>query len=146
MKPITIDEANNAIIITRKFAEKASDPRTQEYAMLQQVRRDYPYLTVRKHTIKKNPNKECYRGLTYKYMEEFIKTYESKANVEKVLAELEELIFISQGHSKGYRYPTIKKWFIDKYPNFATFGMEINTTEERKVAELTFPNMEEAVA
>lgn len=146
MKPITIDEANNAIIITRKFAEKASDPRTQEYAMLQQVRRDYPYLTVRKHTIKKNPNKECYRGLTYEYMKEFIKTYESKANVEKVLAELEELIFISKGHSKGYRYPTIKKWFIDKYPNFATFGMEISTTEERKVAELTFPNMEEAVA
>ena len=146
MKHITIDEANNAIIITRKFAEKASDPRTQEYAMLQQVRRDYPYLTVRKHTIKKNPNKECYRGLTYEYMKEFIKTYESKANVEKVLAELEELIFISKGHSKGYRYPTIKKWFIDKYPNFATFGMEISTTEERKVAELTFPNMEEAVA
>ncbi len=146
MKPITIDEANNAIIITRKFADKASDPRTQEYAMLQQVRRDYPYLTVRKHTIKKNPNKECYRGLTYEYMKEFIKTYESKANVEKVLAEFEELIFISKGHSKGYRYPTIKKWFIDKYPNFATFGMEISTTEERKVAELTFPNMEDAVA
>ena len=146
MKPITIDEMNNVIIITKKFAEKASDPRTKEYAMLQQVRRDYPYLTVKKHSIKKNPNKECYKGLTYEYMKEFIKTYESKANVEKVLAELEELIFISKGHSKGYRYPTIKKWFIDKYPNFATFGMEISTTEERKVAELTFPNMEEAVA
>ena len=30
MKPITIDEMNNVIIITKKFAEKASDPRTKE--------------------------------------------------------------------------------------------------------------------
>ena len=146
MKPITIDEANNAIIITRKFAEKASDPRTQEYAMLQQVRRDYPYLTVRKHTIKKNTNKECYRGLTYKYMEAHIKTHETAEKVEKVLAEFNEMKHISKCHSKAFRYPTIKKWFLEKYPSVATFGVDLAEVEERKVSELTFPNMEDAVA
>lgn len=146
MKPITIDEANNSIVITRKFAEKASDPRTKEYAILQQVRRDYPYLTVRKHTIKKNPNKDCHKGLTYEYMKDFIKKFETNEKAEKVLAELEELIFISKGHSNAYRYPTIKKWFLDRYPNYATFGRELNETVERKAVELSFPTDEDAVA
>ena len=146
MKPITVDFVNETITMTRKFAEKATDPRTKEYEILQQTRRDYPYFTVRKHTIKKNPNKECYKGLTYEYMIDHIKTHETAENAEKVLAEFKEMKHISECHSKAFRYPTIKKWFLDKYPSVATFGIDLEEAETRKVAELAFPKLEDAVA
>ena len=44
--------------------------------------------------------------------------------------ELEEMILISKCHSMGYRYPTIKAWFLDKYPEIAAFGMN----EEQEAA------------
>ncbi len=56
-----------------------------------------------------------YRGLTYNYMKAYIASHESEENAEVVLAELEEMILISKCHSMGYRYPTIKAWFLEKY-------------------------------
>ena len=132
--------------MTRQFAKLADDPTTDEYRLLQEVKRDNPSFRVTNHTIKKNPNKDCHKGLTYEYMKDFIKKFETKENAEKVLAELEELIFISKGHSKAYRYPTIKKWFLEAYPNYATFGKEVIETAERKSVELSFPTDEDAVA
>ena len=139
MKEIRIDRDNNRIVMTKAFANKADDPTTREFRLLQEVMGTYPTFKVVNHTIKKNPHKECYKGLTYDYMREFIRTHEAKANVESVLAELEDLIFISKGHSNGYRYPTIKKWFLEKYPNFAEFGAELSEAKEHKTVELSFP-------
>lgn len=138
MKDIRIDFEQRTITMTRKFAAAASDPFTDEFRKLQEVRSAYPNFQVKRHTIKKNPNKECYRGLTYDYMREYIKTHEPKANVESALAELEDLIFISKCHSKGFRYPTIKKWFLDKYKDVAEFGTEISESEERTAVEVDF--------
>ena len=90
-------------------------------------------------------------GLTYDYMRDYIRNNESKENVESALSELEHLIEISKCHSSGYRYPTIKKWFLEKYEDVAAFGKEVEKdneneeTEERKTVELSFPK-EESVA
>ena len=130
MRDIKVDFINNEIIMTRKFAAQASDPRSAEYALLQATRQPYPNFAVRKHTIKKNSNKECYKGLTYDYMRNYILTHESKAAMEKALAEFDNMLLISQCHSKGYRYPTIKKWFLDKYPEISQFGMTAKVEEE----------------
>lgn len=140
MKPIRIDFEKNEVIMTRKFAAAASDPHTKEYATLQNVLNTYEGIHIRKHTIKKNPNKECYKGLTYAYMREYIKTHEPKVNVESALAELEDMILISKCHSNGFRYPTIKKWFLDKYKEVAEFGTELIEAEERKTVEVKLPN------
>lgn len=78
--------------------------------------------------LKKNPNKECYRGLTYEYMRSYIERYES--DVDSALKELEDMIFDSKCHSKGYRYPTVKKWFLTKYPEVAKFGVEFEKIGE----------------
>ena len=37
--------------------------------------------------------------------------------------EFDELLLISQCHSKGRRYPVIKNWFLDNYPEVRDFGM-----------------------
>lgn len=146
MKAIRIDFEKNEVVMTRKFAAAASDPHTKEYKILQDVLNTYEGINVRRHTIKKNPNKECYKGLTYDYMREYIRSHEAKANVESALAELEDMIYISKCHSNGFRYPTIKKWFLDKYKEVAEFGTELNESEERRTVGVEFPNQDNITA
>lgn len=132
MRDIRIDRDNDRIVLTRAFAQKADDPKTEEFLILQNAMNTYPTFRVVNHTIKKNPNKECYKGLTYDYMREYIAGHEPRATVENVLNELEDMIGISKCHSKGYRYPTIKKWFLDKYPEVERFGKDEKQVKTKK--------------
>ena len=125
-----IDFANEKIVMTTTFAKKCYNTASAEYAQLQSVRRDYPTFNVTTRKIKSNPNKETYAGLTYEYMREYIITHASAETRAKEVAEFDELILISKCHSMGYRYPTIKAWFLEKYPEIVTFGM----TDEQEAA------------
>ncbi|MBE7052787.1 MAG: hypothetical protein E7391_00735 [Ruminococcaceae bacterium] len=120
---LKINHNERKIIMDRTFAKFAENTRSEEYAHLQMVRKDYPNYNVLVRTIKKNPNKNCYDGLTYQYMKNYIDKYEEVNQKEKVLEELDNMLFISRCHSKALRYPKIKKWFLDKYPNIVKFGM-----------------------
>ena len=121
---LRIDFENSQLIMDRAFEKKAMNPASQEYEQLQQVRKDYPMFRVVRRTIRRNPKKETYAGLTYTYMENYILGHEAADTVEAVLEEYRELRLISQCHGKGRRYPAIKKWFLAKYPAVAEFGME----------------------
>lgn len=56
---LKIDRNKKMIIMDRTFAKLSEDTRSEEYAHLQSVRRDYPTYTVVRREIKKNPSKEC---------------------------------------------------------------------------------------
>ena len=118
---LKINHENKAIVMDRTFAKFAEDTRSEEYAHLQMVRKDYPSYKVELRKIKKNPQKNKYDGLTYQFMEDYIATHEPNGREIEVLAEFHDMIFISQCHSKAYRYPTIKKWFLDRYPDVKNF-------------------------
>ena len=64
---IKLDHENGRIVMDRTFANLAVNVRTEEYKILQDVRLAYPTYIVVRRTIKKIPNRECYRGLTYDY-------------------------------------------------------------------------------
>ncbi len=119
---LKIDFDNRIILMDRTFAKKAEDTNSDEYERLQQVRRDYPKFKVMKRTIKKNPYKETYKGLTYDFMVRFILEHESEEKSAEVLKEFKELRLISECHGRGFRYPTIKKWFLDKYPQIVGYA------------------------
>jgi hypothetical protein len=106
----------------RTFAKNAENTRSEEYAHLQAVRKDYPDYTVTLKTIKKNPNKESYKGLTYDYMEDYILTHGSEEEILENFAEYKELRLIAKCHSRSMRYPTIKRWFLEKYPAIEDFA------------------------
>ena len=127
---LKVDVANSRLVMDRTFAKNCAIAGSAEYNLLQATRKDYPNFTVEQRSIKRNANKECYRGLTYDYMKMYIASHESEENAEVVKAELEEMILISKCHSMGYRYPTIKAWFLEKYPEIVTFGM----TDEQNIA------------
>lgn len=124
---LKIDFANRQIIMDREFAKNASNTFSAEYQKLQAVRAENPDFTVVRKTIRKNPKKETYKGLTYQYMEDYITTHEPRETRKAVLDEFENMILISKCHSQAFRYPVIKKWFLDRYPEIAEFGMETET-------------------
>ena len=115
---VKIDYANRQIIMDRTFARLAKIVGSEEYNLLQTARRDYEGFHVVTRTIRRNDKKECYRGLTYDYMERYILLHD-KADERK--KEFDELRLIAECHSK--RYPVIKQWFLQQYPEIAQFGM-----------------------
>lgn len=143
---IKVDYSNSRIIMDRTFARNAEIAGSPEYNQLQQVRKDYPSFTVVRRQIKKNATQERYRGLTYAYMEEYIISHESKETVMAVLDELSEMRLIAACHSKPFRYPTIKKWFLDRYPEIVQFGMNTASDSEVKVIEMNKDNSANRIA
>ena len=131
-----VDFAEEKIVMTSTFAKKCYNTASAEYAQLQSVRHDYPKFEVTTRKIKSNPNKETYAGLTYEYMRNYIITHASDETRVQEVAEFDELVLISKCQTKAKRYPTIKKWFLAKYPAIAKFGMDAEVeADNKKTAE-----------
>ena len=135
---LRLDHENGTIIMDRTFAKLSQNTMSNEYKHLQEVRRDYPAYTVIRKTIRKNTNKESYKGLTYGYMEEYIMTHRTKNQTSaEIMAEYDEMRIIADCHSKAYRYPVIKRWFLEKYPEITT--LRLAPREEVKDNVSNFP-------
>lgn len=132
MKAIVVDYAKSSIILSSAFVKKAFTPGTAEYQQLMAVRHDFPDFRIVTRQFKTNTKQEHYRGLTYDFMREYIAVHDMAA-----LAEFEDMVGISKCHSLPKRYPTIKAWFLRRYPDLAEFGMneEELSAWRAKVAE-----------
>ncbi len=122
MKNIVVDYREGTIILSSAFERKAFTPGTAEYAQLMEVRHEFPDFRLSTRQFKTNTKQDRYKGLTYDYMRWYIGNVEGD-NAPAVLSGLEDLIDISRGHSTCKRYPVVKKWFLNRYPEFAEFGM-----------------------
>ena len=122
---LKLNHTTRTIIMDKTFAKFAENTMSAEYAHLQSVRRDYPTYTVERRHIKKNAKQEHYHGLTYTYMEYYIASHGSKEDRRTY----DEMKLISQCHSKAFRYPVIKSWFLERFPEIKEFGVE-DTTDE----------------
>lgn len=116
---LKVDSKNARLVMDRTFAKNAAVVGSAEYTMLQNARRDYPNYTVMQRQIKRNENKEAYRGLTYEYMESYIELHPNAAYNRR---KYDEMRLLAECHS--IRYPTIKKWFLATFPEVAEFGMD----------------------
>ena len=142
MRPITIDFENNRIVMTRAFAKKACEPNTKEYRELKDIMATFPSFMVEHHKIKKCASKESYKGLNYNFMVEYINTYVAEDKRAKAMEDLEEQMFLTRCHSK--KFPTVRKWFLETYPEINTnFGKIATEFEERNVVEGNFSKEED---
>ena len=89
------------------------------------MRQDYPLYTVVQRHIRKNTKQERYHGLTYAYMEDYITTHGGTDDRRT----FDEMKLISRCHSKAYRYPTIKAWFLERFPEIKQFGIPVTGAE-----------------
>ena len=130
---LRVDAANSRLVMDKAFAKNAAIAGSREYKILQDARRDYEGFTVVTRQIKRNPRKECYKGLTYTFMEDYIISHEPDETLEEVLEWFEEMKLISKCHSPAFRYPTIKKRFLERYPEVKYFGKRPVENDEPKI-------------
>lgn len=145
-------DTKKTIEMTKAFAKAAADPRSEEYALLQQVRRDYPRYKVTQRTIKHKKSQEHYAGLTYEYMETYIMSHGTMEERVKNLKDFNELRMIAMCHSKARAFPFIRSWFLDLFPEVEKFGVKIAKVEveaeeiEEEEEQLALPAPSEAIA
>ena len=129
----------NANIFSRKIemtkaeAEAAGKIGSEKFGELQQYMKEFPGFEIQiKASVKR---KVDLKGLDYDYMRNYILTHEDDKNALIVLAEFSEMRQISRCHSQAKRYPVIKNWFLEKYPEIKNFGETVSVSEEDEFAE-----------
>lgn len=133
---LKLNHAKREIVMDATFARNAENTMSPEYTHLQTVRRDYPEYTVIRRTIKRNANKESYKGLTYEFMETYIMSHGKPETRIANLREFNEMRLIAECHSQAFRYPVIKSWFLDMYPEVKNFGKKVEVVaQEQEDAE-----------
>ena len=118
-----INEKKMVIEVSKKFYTAACKYGTQEYTDLQEVRHDYPNFKVVTITRKVTTQKDSYKGLTYSYMETYIKAHDDDKN--SIMAEYEMLRGISKAAQEALAEPCsyneMKNWFLKKFTEIADF-------------------------
>ena len=127
----------SAIEMNKTFAKMVENPFSEEYAFLQKIRQDYPQYKVRVREIKKNPMKETYAGLTYQYMEDYIRSH--KSELLEIFYELRGLDKDGKkvGMAAAATYGEIKMWFLTQFSEIEKMGEKVNKIieETRKARE-----------
>ena len=121
MSNVRINNKKNAIVITKDFAKKASLFGTEEYRMLQEVRRDYP--TFRIEVSKASRPTDSIKGLSYKYMENYItKKYGKDSEAMNKYLEFRALTDEAREmNAEPVSYKVIKDWFLEDNPEIEAF-------------------------
>ena len=117
---LKIDHETRTIIMDRTFQKKQSNTKSKEFKRLMAIHRDFPDYEIVTKRIAKCPTKESYKGLTYEYMERYIKSH---PRADEHIAKYAELRFLAECHS--IRYPTIKKWFLNTFPEITMFHLNV---------------------
>jgi hypothetical protein len=116
-------------MISKTFAKASMIIDSEEYKTLLSVKSAYAEYSIIQREIRKNPQKESYRGLTYAYMEHYILTHDKSGEMMKVY---EELRLRALCHS--IRYAHIKKWFLEVYPEIDDFSTKAVRANENRLA------------
>lgn len=132
---LLVKYAEGVIEMNTTFAKEMQNPLSDEYALLQRTRQDFPTFAVRRRQIKTNPKKDTYKGLTYEWMRHHIATHEPENVRQEKLDAFDEKIYISKCHRASLRYPTIKKWFLAEYPEVLKFGLLTEEPQQEPATE-----------
>ena len=118
-----INESARTISLTKKEMTAARHVDSLEYKKLQNVRRDYPGFTVITVSRKVKTQRETYKGLTYAYMERYIKAHDDEQ--ETIWAEYMMYrgtpVKPTDALPVAYTYAQMKGWFLSKFEAVAKF-------------------------
>ena len=120
---MTIHTETRTISLTKSEMTAARRVGSDAYKELQDARRDYPGFAVTTITRKVKTQRETYKGLTYAYMEKYIKAHDDEACT--IMAEYK----MYRGKSEDpamqlpdpYTYSEMKVWFLGKFEEIAKF-------------------------
>lgn len=115
------------IVLTKKEMTAASRYGSDAYKELQNARRDNPGYEVVTISREVKTQRETYKGLTYEYMEKYIKTHDDEKGTiwreykicRGMPLDEKDLIPVP------YTYREMREWFLDKYETIAKFYKDI---------------------
>ena len=131
-KHVTYNLSDNTYTVSKAFYKKASVFGSAEYQELRKAILDNPTAQI----IFKTSDKKTYNGLTFKVMEDYIKT---QPDSEKVLLKFAAVKRIAK--TKNSLYPYTKHWFLKTFPAFKE-----NEVSEAEAENLTSELAKEAAA
>lgn len=108
-----VDFVNNTLTMTKAFEDAASNPTSQEYKLLQQIRADFPGLTIIRKTRRAPKKARPTKNLTYKHMEQYMSVFQ---NADKLLAQFEVVKECSKQQPSPYKF--VRDWFEAQFPKY----------------------------
>ena len=110
---IKFDWNNNTITFNLKFAKAATNPTSDEFGIVRELKEQYPnfrFVTKSARTKKKaRPDK----GLSFKNMETYISTFQ---NSEELLLVFEVVKIRARTTASSKKFVT--DWFVAQFPNY----------------------------
>lgn len=110
---VKFDWDNNTIIFNLRFSKESKIPGTPEFKRKKELKAEYPEFTFITKSARTKKKARPDKGLTFKKMESYIKTYKNS----------EELLLIFDiVKIRGKNTPSSKKfvtdWFLAQFPNY----------------------------
>ena len=148
MNGIKFNFTTNTITMTKAFAAAASCYGTEEYNVMKEIQKDFPNMKVVTRQNKRSSYKNPYKGLTYKFMRNFIFNLDKENLIvyEEIIAYYSRL-----EEDKTSVFLNVRDWFLENYSNYK--DMIINgepkarrTKKEAAIEAIASPKEEMEVA
>lgn len=110
-----IDFTTNTLYMNYKFAEAANIPKSKEYLLVAEIRKDFPKIKIITRAGRNAKTCNANKRLTYANMESYIKG-QTEMNVDELLY-LFELTKIESKCAKS-PYAFVRDWFVKQFPNY----------------------------
>lgn len=108
-----IDFVNNTLTMSKAFEVAASNPASGEYKLLQQLRADFPGLTIARKTRRAPKKARPTKNLTYEHMEQYMSVFK---NADELLAQFKVVKECSQKQPSPYKF--VLDWFKKQFPKY----------------------------
>ena len=108
-----IDFVNNTLTMSKTFEDAASNPYSEEYKLLQQLRADFPGLTIARKTRRAPRKARPTKNLTYKHMEQYMSVFK---NADELLAQFKVVKTCSLEQPSPYKF--VRDWFETQFKNY----------------------------
>lgn len=130
-----VDFVNNTFTMTKAFEEALNNPASEEYKLFQQLRADFPGLTIIRKTRRTPKKARPTKNLTYKHMEQYMSVFK---NADDLLIQFKVVQECSKQQPSPYKY--VLDWFKKEFntykeqPNFKVIDLEAfqKKQEEKK--------------
>ena len=137
MKKFHIDHENQTIVMPKNIAKRASIYGTDEYNAFLEYQNLFPSYEIKVREIKKRSarkeSKDSLRGLTYEYMEKFLKNHASEEQREEYQL-LRNPMHDDGLESKPKSYGEIRKWFLKTFPQILEYQKKVDEILSREIA------------
>ena len=108
-----VDFMNNTFTMTKAFEEALNNPASEEYKLFQQLRADFPGLTIIRKTRRAPKKARPTKNLTYANMEKYMSVFK---NANELLARFEVVKTCSLEQPSPYKF--VRDWFEAQFPKY----------------------------